>query len=169
MEDPVADRVRERRVEKYLDVVRPELFVGDSEQALFLTRLGERMEPDPLTGRVRNYVRESGVGKKGACHLFRHAMATMMIEAGADIRFVQEMLGHVKLDTTAIYTHISITKLREVYLRTHPAARLGKPASPATARAAEAAGAEARELLDGLAEEAKEEAGLAFDDAGDAR
>jgi integrase/recombinase XerD len=156
-------------VEKYVDVVRPELFVGDSEQALFLTRLGERMEPDSLTERVRRYVRESGVGKKGACHLFRHAMATMMLEAGADIRFVQEMLGHAKLDTTAIYTHISIVKLREVYMQTHPAARLGRTEPPGDAPAAEAARAEARELLDDLADEANEEAVLArepFDDGG---
>ncbi len=107
-------------------MVRPELVVGDSEQALFLTRLGERMEPDPLTGRVRNYVRESGVGKKRACHLFRHAMATMMI------------------DTTAIYTHLSITKLREVYMQRRPVGR-----------------------LDNLAEEAKDEVQTGFD--GDSR
>ena len=69
----------------------------------------------------------------------------MMLEGGADIRFVQEMLGHVKLDTTAIYTHISIVKLREVYLATHPAARLGKP--KAVGRADAAADVNAAELL----------------------
>lgn len=150
-------------VEKYLDVVRPDLFVGDSEQALFVTRLGERMAPDSLTERVRRYVRESGVGKKGACHLFRHAMATTMIELGADVRILQEMLGHAKLDTTAIYTHISITKLREVYMKTHPAAKLGRPIP--TAAGGQAAGVDAQELLTDLAEEAMDEVASSFDGA----
>jgi hypothetical protein len=58
-----------------------------------------------------------------------------MFEGGADIRYVQQMLGHSKLETTEIYTHVSITKLREVYAATHPAAKLGRP-TPVVARAA---------------------------------
>jgi len=113
------------------------------------------MGADALTERVRHYVRDSGIGKRGACHLFRHSMATLMLEGGADVRFVQEMLGHTKLETTQIYTRVSISKLREVYMRTHPAARLGRPADrPA---ASEGAGADAEELLTDLAEEAAEE------------
>ena len=143
-------------VGKYLDVVRPELFVGGSEEALFLTRLGDAMEPDSLTERVRRYVRESGIGKKGACHLFRHAMATLMLEGGADVRYVQEMLGHTKLETTAIYTQVSITKLKEVYMKTHPTARLGRTMAPA-ARDGGGPVVEPEELLSDLAEEAIEE------------
>ena len=116
-------------IAKYMDVVRPELVVTASEQALFLTRLGDPFTPDALTDRVRKIVSESGVGKKGACHMFRHTAATLMLEGGADIRYVQQMLGHSKLETTEIYTHVSITKLREVYAATHPAAKLGR--SPA--------------------------------------
>jgi len=55
------------------------------------------------------------------CHLFRHAMATLMLENGADIRYVQEMLGHAWLNTTEIYTHVNIQKLIEVHRLTHPA------------------------------------------------
>ncbi|UML80606.1 tyrosine-type recombinase/integrase [Leptospira kirschneri] len=63
---------------------------------------------------------EAGVEKKGSTHMFRHTTATLMLEHGADIRYVQEMLGHKNLGTTQIYTHVAIQKLQEVYERTHP-------------------------------------------------
>lgn len=78
---------------KYIEVVRPELVVLPTEQALFLTRLGEAFRPEGLTDRVRRIVRKSGIGKPVACHAFRHAAATAMLEGGADIRFVQAFLG----------------------------------------------------------------------------
>jgi integrase/recombinase XerD len=61
------------------------------------------------------------VGKRGACHLFRHTMATLMLEGGADIRFIQAMLGHADLKTTQIYTHVAIRQLQEIHRATHPA------------------------------------------------
>ena len=64
------------------------------------------------------------IGKKGACHLFRHTMATLMLEGGADVRFIQQMLGHARLDTTALYTNVSIRKLKEIHQATHPGTRL---------------------------------------------
>jgi integrase/recombinase XerD len=64
------------------------------------------------------------IGKTGACHIFRHTMATLMLEGGADIRYIQAMLGHVRLDTTQIYTHVSIRMLKQIHSATHPAARL---------------------------------------------
>ena len=143
-------------IAKYMDVVRPELVVTAAEQALFLTRLGDPFTPDALTDRVRKIVSESEVAKKGACHMFRHTAATLMLEGGADIRYVQQMRGHSKLETTEIYTHVSITKLREVYAATHPAAKLGR--IPAV-RVASPAAADAAELLADLAAEAGEEAG----------
>jgi integrase/recombinase XerD len=74
-----------------------------------------------MTQLVRDYVMHADIGKSGACHLFRHTMATLMLEHGADIRYIQEMLGHVKIDTTQIYTQVSIRKLKEIHTATHPA------------------------------------------------
>ena len=76
---------------------------------------------------VRRHVKAANIGKTGSCHLFRHAMATLMLEGGADVRMVQAMLGHASLNTTALYTHVAIRALKEVHERTHPGARLGKP------------------------------------------
>jgi integrase/recombinase XerD len=73
---------------------------------------------------VGAYVEAAGVGKKGACHLFRHTLATVMLENGADIRYIQQMLGHAELSSTEVYTQVSIQKLKEVHRATHPTARL---------------------------------------------
>jgi integrase/recombinase XerD len=73
---------------------------------------------------ARQYVKSAGISKGGACHIFRHTMATLMLEGGADIRYIQAMLGHVRLDTTQIYTHVSIRMLKQVHTATHPGARL---------------------------------------------
>ena len=81
-----------------------------------------------MTLLVREYVTAADIGKRGSCHLFRHTMATLMLENGADIRYIQAMLGHVKLDTTTIYTQVSIRKLKEIHTATHPArAKRDKP------------------------------------------
>ncbi|WP_343221762.1 tyrosine-type recombinase/integrase [Pseudoalteromonas sp. MMG022] len=69
---------------------------------------------------MAQYVEKSGVNKQGSCHLFRHSMATLMLENGADIRFIQAMLGHAELSTTEIYTQVSIKALKEVHSRCHP-------------------------------------------------
>ena len=73
---------------------------------------------------VRGYLKTANVPKKGSCHLFRHSMATAMLEGGADVRFIQAMLGHASLRSTEIYTRVSIQKLKEVHTATHPGARL---------------------------------------------
>jgi integrase/recombinase XerD len=106
---------------KYITDVRPELLVGEDDGRLYLTNLGEAFTPNRMTQLVRNYVHAAEIGKTGACHLFRHTMATLMLENGADIRFIQEMLGHVKIDTTQIYTQVSIRKLKQIHTATHPA------------------------------------------------
>lgn len=67
------------------------------------------------------YILKAELGKSGSCHVFRHTMATLMLENGADIRFIQAMLGHAKLDTTQIYTQVSVRKLQEIHTATHPA------------------------------------------------
>ncbi|MBN2381595.1 site-specific tyrosine recombinase XerC [bacterium] len=117
---PIGERAV-RWTERYLYDVRPDLIVEPDEGFLFLTSHGEYFTPNRLTQLVRNYVNEADIGKKGACHLFRHTMATLMLENGADIRFIQQILGHVSLDTTQMYTHLSIRKLKEVHTLTHPA------------------------------------------------
>ena len=104
--------------------MRPELVVGPDDGTLFLTNLGESFTPNRLTQLVRDYVDAAELGKSGSCHLFRHTMATLMLENGADIRYIQEMLGHVELSTTQIYTQVSIRQLKQVHDATHPGAKL---------------------------------------------
>jgi integrase/recombinase XerD len=121
-------------VDKYLNESRPQLLVGDTE-ALFLTDYGEPMTPEYVAERVRRYMHFAGIKKPGACHLFRHACATHMLENGADTRFIQALLGHADLGTTQIYTRVSIDKLREIHDATHPAklTRTTKTPAPPTA------------------------------------
>ncbi len=111
---------------KYLEEARPGLSSSQSDESLFLTNLGEAFTPNRLTQMVRDYVNAADMGKTGSCHLFRHACATHMHENGADIRMIQALLGHAKLETTQIYTHLSIKQLQEVHAATHPAAKIGK-------------------------------------------
>lgn len=80
-----------------------------------------------MTQLVRNYVDAADIGKRGSCHLFRHTMATLMLENGADIRFIQAMLGHAELSTTQIYTQVSIRMLKQIHSATHP----GRPITAA--------------------------------------
>ena len=81
------------------------------------------MSSASLGNRVKMLLVEAGIKRKGGCHLFRHSCATHMLEGGADIRFIQQLLGHEKLETTAIYTEVSIQQLQEVHSRCHPASR----------------------------------------------
>jgi integrase/recombinase XerD len=111
-------------IAKYVGDARPSLALGADDGTVFLTDLGEPFHRTQLTTLVRGYLRKSKLGKMGGCHLFRHTMATLMLENGADIRVIQEMLGHSKLTTTELYTRVSINLLKQVYRATHPA---GKP------------------------------------------
>lgn len=108
-------------VEKYMLDVRPGLSFGQDDGYLYLTNEGESFTPNRLTQLVREYINNADIGKKGSCHLFRHTMATLMLENGADIRYIQQMLGHARLETTQIYTQVSIIKLQEIHKATHPA------------------------------------------------
>jgi integrase/recombinase XerD len=109
-------------VQKYFDDVRPQLLCGVDSGRAFVSVTGEVLSPDELTHVVRRYI-EAGTGKSGSCHVFRHSMATAMLEGGADIRFIQAMLGHARLDTTAVYTRVAISTLKAVHEATHPGAR----------------------------------------------
>jgi integrase/recombinase XerD len=89
---------------------------------LFLTVTGLAIHIENLSRLIASYVRDSGMGKPGSCHLFRHTMATLTLEGGADIRYVQQMLGHADLASTQIYTRVSLRKLEAVHSATHPGA-----------------------------------------------
>ena len=91
---------------------------------MFLSHFGVGFTPDFLSRLVKGYIERAGINKTGSCHLFRHAMATQMLDNGADIRFIQTMLGHASLETTQIYTHVAIRKLKEIHSATHPSAKL---------------------------------------------
>jgi integrase/recombinase XerD len=121
-------------IDRYVTEVRPRLLLGDDAGILFLSQYGTSLLPDSITVLAKKALAESGVAKTGACHVLRHTMATLMLEGGADIRHVQEMLGHANLDTTQIYTHVAVHKLCEVHARTHPGAQLRPvPSSPRSA------------------------------------
>ena len=117
---PVGDRAL-AWLDRYLWKVRPHLVMPPDGRQLFLNDHGFSMSGKRLSKLCGGYVKASGVGKAGACHIFRHTMATHMLEGGADTRFIQQMLGHEHLSTTQIYTRVSIRKLQEVHRRTHPA------------------------------------------------
>ena len=106
-------------LDKYLIEARPQLLSTDTE-ALFLNDYGEPVQAHYVADKVKRYMRFADVNKIGSTHLLRHACATHMLEGGADIRFIQEMLGHANLETTEIYTHVSIDKLIAVHKISHP-------------------------------------------------
>ena len=148
---PVGTRAL-RWIERYTDDARPRLAVEPDHGTLFLSTTGEALSPETLTHYVRDYVLAADLGEVGACHLIRHTVATLMLEHGADVRFVQELLGHADIGSTQLYTRVSIAKLQAVHAATHPGAgdddkgeHRGKDDD------------EAKALLDALAAEAVDE------------
>ena len=151
-------------VQVYLDRGRPELAWDSEERGLFLGAEGRTLRPSWLSTTVAGYVRRAAIGKQGGCHLFRHTMATLMLEGGADIRFIQAILGHAELSTTQIYTQVAIRQLCQVHAMTHPGVFLrgsAPEASPTLPEAEIQPGADtlqATRLQEALAAEAEEEA-----------
>jgi integrase/recombinase XerD len=117
---PIGERAS-RWIHRYLDEARPHLVMPPDDRTLFLTRTGEAFNLCWLSNTVARYVDQANLGKRGACHLFRHTMATLMLENGCDIRFIQAMLGHAELSTTQIYTQVAIRVLKQMHAATHPA------------------------------------------------
>lgn len=118
---PISDRACGWLV-LYLSSMRPRLAHIKSGSALFLNDHGNRYRVNALSDMASRYVRYAGFKRAGSCHLFRHATATIMLDNGADIRHVQEMLGHADITSTQVYTFVSRSKLKEVYNKTHPSA-----------------------------------------------
>ena len=108
-------------LDKYLAEARPELCQNPQQQLIFVATTGNKLHANYLSSHVRKIMDRAGITKKGSCHLFRHTAASLMLDAGADVRHLQAILGHESLATTQIYTHVSIGKLCEVHDRTHPA------------------------------------------------
>jgi len=107
-------------LQKYLDEVRPKLELEASVQTIFLTGYGKGFHPNALGALIRKHFRTADIAKGGA-HILRHSCATHMHEGGADIRFIQKLLGHASLETTAIYTEMNVESLRQVFESSHPA------------------------------------------------
>lgn len=144
---------------RYLENSRPEIVVPPDTGTLFLSELGAPLTLLRISNLMRGYILAADVSKRGAVHIFRHSMATLLLEGGADIRAIQEILGHAKLDTTSIYTRVSIEGLRKVHAACHPGASLNSKRAPASAPVVDApAGPEVREkLLAALDDERAEE------------
>lgn len=117
---PIGDRAL-RWIEKYLSDSRPALSPSINELALFVGATGERVTTGRLSAKVRAIILKADIGKSGSCHLFRHAFATHLLENGCDIRLIQGMMGHASIESTEIYTHVSISELKKAHDRCHPA------------------------------------------------
>ncbi|RUA15823.1 MAG: tyrosine recombinase XerD [Clostridia bacterium] len=117
---PVYDRARET-LQTYLEKGRPRMAGShNSENALFLNRRGTRLTRQGLWLIIKHYVEKAGISDTVTPHTLRHSFATHMLSGGADLRAVQQMLGHANISTTQIYTQVTADRMREVYDKTHP-------------------------------------------------
>lgn len=117
---PLGDRAL-AWINKYLTEVHPLLVTPQSQEHLFLTDYGEPFNRSVLSGHVKKLMVKAGIDQHGSCHLLRHACATHMLENGADIRYIQALLGHSDLNSTQIYTQVNIDTLKSIHAATHPA------------------------------------------------
>ncbi len=115
-------------ITKYTTDIRPTFVAKTNDNTLFVSHRGYPLGRENLSQIVRSHIVAAGIKKKGSCHLLRHTAATLMMHNGADLRSIQELLGHAKLTTTQIYTHVTINDLKRIHESTHPAEK--KPKRP---------------------------------------
>jgi integrase/recombinase XerD len=110
-------------VKEYLTEARPHLAHNSEEKALFLNRRGERLTRQGLWQILKGYAKEAGLDAQVTPHTLRHSFATHMLSGGADLRSVQELLGHANISTTQVYTHLTTDHIRRSYEKSHPRAK----------------------------------------------
>jgi site-specific recombinase XerD len=112
----------QRALRRYLEAARPVLDADRAETALFLSRRGRRLSPSDVRRRLERWIRQAAVAGHVSPHTLRHSFATHLLEGGADLRSIQELLGHASLSTTQVYTRVEPQRLRREYARSHPRA-----------------------------------------------
>jgi integrase/recombinase XerD len=110
-------------LKEYLTEARPHLVRNSEEKALFLNRRGERLTRQGLWQILKGYAKEAGLEARVTPHTLRHSFATHMLSGGADLRSVQELLGHANISTTQVYTHLTTDHIRRAYEKSHPRAK----------------------------------------------
>jgi len=105
---------------RYIQQSRPKLLKGKDSEFLFLNRSGKRISRQSLWKLIKKYARSAHIKKPVRPHILRHSFATHLLERGADLRSVQEMLGHANISTTQIYTHINKDRLKTIHKMFHP-------------------------------------------------
>lgn len=122
---PILEFVREK-ILYYLGLIERQNICISSEKALFLSHKGKRISRSVVYRTVQEELRRAGVQGKKSPHVLRHTFATHLLNGGADMREIQELLGHASLQATQVYTHNSIVRLREIYAKAHPREKGGK-------------------------------------------
>ena len=116
---PIGGRAREA-LECYLEAERPKLVKARTRSEVFLSERGTRFDTSTLWLLFKKYVKRSGIEKNVTPHMLRHSFATHLLWNGADLRFIQQMLGHSSIATTQVYTHVHTPRLKEIHKKYHP-------------------------------------------------